>query len=872
MSHFQRIFLILCLLLTPYTLHSREVSQNEAEDLYRLLAQSKMDSSRVKLYLQLGNYYIERPGSFQSDMDSAFAYANQAKELSRTLGFTKGIAGSQKVFAHVFLGSKRIGDLRALLEKMKPDKNKADVLQWTGRYYLQKPYELDVDLDSADYYAQSALNLQVQLNDSLGYTRSLIMLAHINNERGDFLKKKQYQKEATLAIEKVKDLSTQAGLWFVLGSSYTRSEEPVTDRIIHYRKALALYRQLGNREREAFILRWIADMHQYQGDYAQSLRELLEVLRIQKSIGLKNLHYTYELLGQVYSRMGNYELALPYGLDAIRSARTSGDTLNLDKFYSLMGQIYMDLNQHEKALEMHRTVLTKLSREPDNVRSQFRFINIRKMSQSLIALKRPQEALTLIENFLETNPPNMLLEEIVAALSLGKAFMGLQDYTEAEKHLKGGLAKASGAKGNAGWTNFYDINDEIMLFHANLTALYLATGQLQKAAFHLNQHFQMLNKQPDLIKLSNLHLQAFKLDSMQDNLSSAIAHYQQYKALQDSVFNERKSNQIIAYQVQYETEKKEQDLQLKEQSIKTLIQEKQLQQEKINKALLLRNGIIGGAILLLLFLAVIYNRYRLKQQSNRLLKDQQNKLQEQHEELQSQQVSLKKQQQQIQEKNQELELHLDEKDRLLKEIHHRVKNNLQIVMSLLNSQVASLQDKAALTAIQDSLNRVQAMALIHQKLYQADGVARILMKAYVKELVAYLQDSYDLSFKDNFKLLIGQIELDVNIAIPLGLIINEAITNAFKYAFPGKNSGTILISLLQKSDKIYELTIEDDGVGYPKSFNPSQSRSLGMTLIHGFSAQLGGELSIQGSDGVKISLVFSDEKLSSIHNKAEYVF
>src|SRR5690606_11128647 len=112
--------------------------------------------------------------------------------------------------------------------------------------------------------------------------------------------------------------------------------------------------------------------------------------------------------------MGNYELALPYGLDAIRSARASGDTLNLDKFYSLIGQIYLDLNHHEKALEMHRTVLTKLSTEPDNERSQFRLINIRKMSQSLIALKRPQDALTLINNFLENNPPNVLLEEIIA--------------------------------------------------------------------------------------------------------------------------------------------------------------------------------------------------------------------------------------------------------------------------------------------------------------------------------------------------------------------------------------------------------------------------------------------------------------------------
>src|SRR5690606_19686692 len=137
---------------------------------------------------------------------------------------------------------------------------------------------------------------------------------------------KKYQQKAIPFIEQVKNLHIQAGLWFVLGSSYTRSEELMPERINYYQKALALYRQLGDKEREAHTLKWIADMHQYQGEYAQSLRDLLEALRIQKSIGLPNLHYTYESLGQVYARMGNYELALPYGLDAIRSARATADT------------------------------------------------------------------------------------------------------------------------------------------------------------------------------------------------------------------------------------------------------------------------------------------------------------------------------------------------------------------------------------------------------------------------------------------------------------------------------------------------------------------------------------------------------------------
>jgi two-component sensor histidine kinase len=363
---------------------------------------------------------------------------------------------------------------------------------------------------------------------------------------------------------------------------------------------------------------------------------------------------------------------------------------------------------------------------------------------------------------------------------------------------------------------------------------------------------------------ADIHLLLFRADSAQGRYQEAIAHYQRYKSLNDSIFNEKQSKQIANLQIQYKTREKEQNIAL-------LTKQNEIQQARLKQKDFQQQVIIAGACMLLFLLGLGYNRYRLKLRSNRLLQAQQNKLQAQHEELQTQQETLQGQQQQIQEKKQALEGLLAEKERLLKEIHHRVKNNLQIVMSLLNSQAASLQDKAALSAIGESQNRVQAMALIHQKLYQTEGVARIPMKAYIEELVAYLQDTYGLSRKVGFKLCIESIELDVNLAVPLGLIINEAITNAFKYAFPQDRSGVVHVNLLKQADTRYELTIEDDGVGLPGGYDPSQSRSLGMTLIHGFSAQLGGELTIESSGGVKQSLLFTDEKLSLIPNKADWV-
>jgi two-component sensor histidine kinase len=274
--------------------------------------------------------------------------------------------------------------------------------------------------------------------------------------------------------------------------------------------------------------------------------------------------------------------------------------------------------------------------------------------------------------------------------------------------------------------------------------------------------------------------------------------------------------------------------------------------------------------LLLLLLGVIYNRYRLKRRSNQLLEDRQQEIDQKNRHLSQ---LLGEKDSLLGEKDVLLagqERLLAEKERLLKEIHHRVKNNLQVVMSLLNSQADALQDGAALSAIQESQHRVQAMALIHQKLYQAQGVARIPMHDYIEEVVAYLHDSYCLKQLAHFELEVEPIELDVTQAVPLGLIINEAITNAFKYAFPDGRSGTVALRLHRHGEDTYQLTVADDGVGLPANYDPSQSRSLGMTLLHGFSGQLGGELTITSPPGLTINLVFQEEQLTPSYAPVAY--
>jgi two-component sensor histidine kinase len=151
-------------------------------------------------------------------------------------------------------------------------------------------------------------------------------------------------------------------------------------------------------------------------------------------------------------------------------------------------------------------------------------------------------------------------------------------------------------------------------------------------------------------------------------------------------------------------------------------------------------------------------------------------------------------------------------------------------------------------------------------------MARVDMVSYINDLVVYLRDAYQRNSPVHFNLAVQPLELDVTLAVPLGLIINEAVTNALKYAFPGDRAGTVTLSLQPASGNTYELGIADDGVGLPPGYEPARSRSLGMTLMHGLSEQLEGALRITGPPGVTIRFVFRDEILSTTYSGTDHTY
>jgi two-component sensor histidine kinase len=179
-----------------------------------------------------------------------------------------------------------------------------------------------------------------------------------------------------------------------------------------------------------------------------------------------------------------------------------------------------------------------------------------------------------------------------------------------------------------------------------------------------------------------------------------------------------------------------------------------------------------------------------------------------------------------------------------------------MVMSLLNSQSAFISNQPALTAINDSQHRIHAMSLIHQKLYNADNLSTINIASYIRELVSYLSDSFDTGRHIRFEFFVESLEMDVSQAIPVGLILNEAITNSLKYAFPHERVGTISVSLSSNSPTQCELIISDNGIGVPGSMASRKNGSLGMSLMEGLSEDLEGNFSIENQGGTIIKISF----------------
>jgi PAS domain S-box-containing protein len=208
-----------------------------------------------------------------------------------------------------------------------------------------------------------------------------------------------------------------------------------------------------------------------------------------------------------------------------------------------------------------------------------------------------------------------------------------------------------------------------------------------------------------------------------------------------------------------------------------------------------------------------------------------------------------------------------EKEILLKETHHRVKNNMQIISSILNLQAKSIKDPVALEGLKMCQSRIRSMSLIHEKLYRSRDISRIDFGEYIRSLAAALLHSCQIDpARVKLRFETDEVLLDMNTAIPCGLIVNELVLNALKHAFPRRKAGEVRIALARNESGDCVLTVSDTGVGFPKNLDFRRTDSLGLQLVNLLVEQIGGTIRMRRAGGTKFEIAFPERKDNTAKN------
>ena len=343
----------------------------------------------------------------------------------------------------------------------------------------------------------------------------------------------------------------------------------------------------------------------------------------------------------------------------------------------------------------------------------------------------------------------------------------------------------------------------VSVYQAEIGKIYLQEKQVALGekylleALALAQQEQLKEQIRDISEiLSNFY-------QKKESYQLSLKYQRIFQVYQDSLVNKENIQRLEQLNTTYKLDKKESEI--------AFLEERGRQQRSINL------GLIGGVSLLLSLAAFLYWNIRQKRKAYHILT----------------------------EKKQIIEQREQEKALLLKELNHRVKNNLQMISSLLNLQSNQLKDHPAVTALTAGKLRVEAMSLIHQKLYQEDHQTQIPIKTYIEELVYNLQFAY--ARKTKLNLQIQDLNLDIDLAIPLALIVNELVINAFKYAYQNIEESQLLIELNQRNN-VLQLLVQDNGIGM-QSVDWESTTSFGLKLVHSLTQQLEGKIYMTNEDG-----------------------
>jgi two-component sensor histidine kinase len=709
------------------------------------------------------------------------------------------------------------------LRETKNDRLKLKLYLQIGYMYLLKPAEFDRDMQLGLQYADQALTLATRLSDYSASQEAQILKGGLYRESGKW-------QLAKTTLTKVTDRNNLKRLYFLVHLYYNLyildgSKDYILLDSCRMFLRNGMKRSVATKDKDKIdVFIELTFFLIGQNPNMPGLSDEYNFLAAQTNAsGDKELiaKVNYQLC-QWHISKGDHVRALNIGLTALKYTGPELKNRFQVMLVSSIGEAYRLSKNYNKSNEYYISALTNTKGFDIAL---YPIVSV--ISANYRSLGEFQKAMDFLKDYVLAHPPKSEREQFEYHMAIGANYAALRQYTPAMEHYDLAVEIAD---------KIGQPKEHIYVSMANIYFHLKNYKKVRKLILDVESRASFAFIKPSyLAEVFMLHSRA---DSALGNFNSAFRYSQKARRINDSIFLTSKGRLLEELNMQYQTTK-EVAMKEKEANIR-LLNQRNLQQQQ--QADFTKKVTIAIIVLLVIIILLIYRQYRLKKMSNRQLEISQQELDQKNAYLET----LSAEQDKL----------LKEKEWLIKEVHHRVKNNLQMVTSLLSSQSAYLEDDAAIRAVKDSLRRMQAMSLIHQKLYQDENTSQIAMPEYVNDLVSYLHDSFDTDHNIIFEQSIEPLKLDVSQAIPLGLIITESIVNAIKYAFLTEENGKVTISLERDGPDHLVLRIADNGVGLPADIDKVGHNSLGLDLMQGLTQQLKGTFDIENDHGVHIRVRF----------------
>lgn len=620
-----------------------------------------------------------------------------------------------------------------------------------------------------------------------------------------------YATEAYEIANQIKDTLAMADAQMRMGACYINQGNLDKAEFL-FRDALVLERVLKDPVRIGRQYVNLANLHDSRGDMDSSIIYNEKALQNYWQVGnALDSAIVFNNLGIVFERLAQYPRSIEAYLKASNGFEKAGREDYMSAMYVNIGNTYLLQEEFPEALTYFRKSLHLKKKVHDkfgesivyNSLGNF-FMRTGEQDSSIyfnkasLALRESiQDTIGMVSSFINLGNNYSILGETETARSYQEKAYDLSK----KKRIKSELARSG----------------------VELGQTYMNLGQDKEAEKYLVEALALAEQGGE----PETQLRVYKtLSSLfkKTKDTRAFELYEKYIVLDDSLRNDEQTREITRLGMQHEFDKEKEFLALQQQKKELAFN------AELDRQIFQRNIGLGALGSGLIILGLLWRSYRVKQRNNRLLEAQKNSL----------------------------EIALEDRENLLKEIHHRVKNNLQVVSSLLSLQSRSTDDPVALGALEEGRNRVKAMGLIHQNLYQEDNLVGVNLAQYLEKLTNSLLDSYKVdSGKIHITRKIDAVSLDVDTLIPLGLILNELISNSLKYAFPERQEGNIKLAIARDAKGLL-VQVEDDGIGMPENFNPEASSSMGYKLIRAFVKKMKASMEINTQSGTLVSILLPE--------------